>query len=80
MKILLFVLLFAATSPATPAWETEFCKGWKDGYCEGYKDVKGQMALCPLTPLCPLPEIGENTYKGGYHRGFKAGMKKAKEE
>ena len=55
-----------------------FCEGWEDGYCEGWKDVKGQMALCPLTPLCPLPKIGENSYRGGYNRAFKAGMRAAK--
>jgi hypothetical protein len=54
-----------------------FCEGWEDGYCEGWKDVKGSMSLCPLTPLCPLPEIGQDTYRGGYNRGFKAGMRAA---
>ena len=54
-----------------------FCEGWKDGYCEGWKDVKGQYSICPITPLCPLPEIGQNHYKGGYNRGFKAGANAA---
>jgi hypothetical protein len=53
--------------------ESDYCQGWADGYCEGWKDVKGSFALCPLTPLCPLPELFKDRYKDGYNRGFKAG-------
>jgi len=56
---------------------SNFCDGWEDGYCEGWKDVKGSNSLCPLTPLCPLPRLGEDTYRGGYNRGFKAGSRAA---
>lgn len=56
---------------------SSFCEGWKDGYCEGWKDVKGTYAICPITPICPIPEIGQDSYKGGYNRGFKAGSKAA---
>lgn len=59
--------------------QSDYEEGWEDGYCEGWKDVKGQMALCPLTPLCPLPELEcSEGYKCGYNRGFKAGMKAAR--
>ncbi len=56
---------------------SDFCKGWEDGYCEGWKDVKGQYAICPITPICPIPEIGQDSYRGGYNRGFKAGSRAA---
>ena len=56
---------------------SDYCDGWEDGYCEGWKDEKGSMSLCPLTPLCPLPELGKNKYKDGYNRGFKAGIRAA---
>ena len=56
---------------------SDFCEGWEDGYCEGWKDVKGQYAICPITPICPIPEIGQDSYRGGYNRGFKAGMRAA---
>ena len=60
--------------------QSDYEEGWEDGYCEGWKDVKGQMALCPLTPLCPLPELEcSEGYKCGYNRGFKAGMKAARD-
>ncbi len=59
----------------------KYCDGWEDGYCEGWKDVKGQMAICPVTPICPIAEIDcPNGYKCGYNRGFKAGMKAAKDK
>ena len=54
-----------------------YCDGWEDGYCEGWRDEKGQFALCPVTPVCPVPLVGTDTYKGGYNRGFKAGLKAA---
>jgi hypothetical protein len=56
---------------------SDYCDGWEDGYCEGWKDVKGSMALCPLTPLCPLSELGKDRYRDGYNRGFKAGSRAA---
>lgn len=59
--------------------KTEFCKGFDEGYCEGYKDVKGQFVVCPVVPVCPVPEVGLDTYKGGYNAGFKAGSNKANE-
>jgi hypothetical protein len=78
-----FAVLTAFTTSNTNSTKTEitlandFCEGWEDGYCEGWKDVKGQYAICPITPICPIPEIGQDTYKGGYNRGFKAGSKAA---
>ena len=59
--------------------ESDYCSGFEEGYCEGYKDVKGEFAICPITPICPIPAIGKDSYRGGYNKGFKMGMKKAKE-
>ena len=58
--------------------KTDYCEGWEDGYCEGWKDVKGKYAICPITPICPIPKIGKDHYRDGYNRGFKAGMRKAR--
>jgi hypothetical protein len=52
---------------------SDYCIGWKEGYCEGWKDVKGQLAICPITPICPIPRLGQDRYRDGYNRGFKAG-------
>ena len=56
----------------------EYCDGWEEGYCEGWRDVKGTYAICPITPICPIPEIGKDGYRGGYNRAFKAGMRAAR--
>lgn len=59
--------------------ESDYEEGWKDGYCEGWKDVKGQYAICPIAPICPIAKIDcFEGYKCGYNRGFKAGMKAAR--
>lgn len=91
MKKLLFVIGLVASMPTLTSfsyrepnsteinviYKSEFCEGWEDGYCEGWKDVKGQYAICPITPICPIPEIGQDNYRGGYNRGFKAGTRAA---
>ena len=60
--------------------QSEYCEGWEEGYCEGYKDIKGEFSICPITPLCPMPEIFKDSWKDGYHRAFLAGRKKAMKE
>lgn len=58
---------------------SSYCEGWEDGHCEGWKYVKGQFAICPITPICPIPEIDcSSGYKCGYNRGFVRGMKDAR--
>ena len=60
---------------------SDYEDGWEDGYCEGWKDVKGQYAICPITPICPIPEIDcSEGYRCGYNRGFKAGMRAARND
>jgi hypothetical protein len=79
IKIFIAILMIGITSSFTyQNDQQEYLKGWKDGHCEGWKDVKGQFAVCPVTPVAPVPEVGLNTYKGGYNRGFKRGTEDAK--
>ena len=60
--------------------ESDFNEGWEEGFCEGWKDEKGNYAICPITPLPPLPKIDEsrNSWRDGYNRGFKYGICKAR--
>jgi len=52
-----------------------FCKGYEDGYKEGW--CYGEYScLAPLTPLCPLANLGEDGYRDGYNRGFIEGQRK----
>jgi len=73
--------IFTTTDTAqqvTQVQETRYCDGWGDGYCEGWKDVKGPFAICPVTPICPVPRIECNRgYRCGYNRGFKRGRRDA---
>ena len=56
----------------------DFEKGFADGYCAGWKDVRGSLTICPITPIAPIPDVGEDDYKGGFSVGFKKGYKDAK--
>jgi hypothetical protein len=78
MSLVSFTVLTPNNLDTTEVIVSDYCEGWSDGYCEGWKDVKGEYALCPLTPLCPLAEFGKSEYKHGYHRAFKAGSKAAR--
>ena len=89
MKIISFILLVIFLQQAPPVKDvedynldltTEFCKGWDMGYCQGWMFVKGDFEYCPLTPLCPIPDIDEYNFKHGYNRGFSAGVEKAKKK
>ena len=68
------MIILSFNSPDT---QYGYCAGWDDGYCEGWKDVKGVFAICPITPICPIPEINRERYKDGYNRGFKTGYRDA---
>ena len=57
----------------------DYTEGWEDGYCEGWKDVKGDLSICPVAPIAPLPLLNEDRYKDGYNRGFKRGYMDARE-
>ena len=74
MKAIISVVLIFAAGLTNNG---EFCKGFADGHCEGWKDVKGQMAVCPVPPTCPVPYPDTDSYKGGYNLGFKTGVREA---
>lgn len=54
---------------------SSFCAGYRDGYKAGYCYGKWSC-LAPLTPMCPMAYIGENSYMDGYNRGFLVGLNK----
>lgn len=85
VAVLMFSTLAMTSNNTVPKSEpiqstatTPYCEGWEDGYCEGWKDVKGSLAICPITPLCPLPEAFKDRYRDGYHRGFRKGAADAR--
>lgn len=73
IKTIFTLLIFLLVT--TTYSQTEFCNGWKEGFKEGYcYGTYGCTA--PVTPPCPVPNIGNDNYKGGYNQGFVAGKNK----
>jgi len=68
--IFLLAVLFIAPTPSSA---DSFCAGWHDGFIAGYC-YQNDFCLEPLVPLCPLPNINEDSYQDGYGRGFLAGL------
>ena len=51
---------------------------FRDGYDEGYKAgacYQCYNCLAPISPIPPIPRIGEDTWQGGYNRGFMDGLR-----
>lgn len=72
------IILLSLLSLSFTTIQDEYCDGWEDGYCQGWLYVKGEWAICPITPICPLAKLLETEYRDGYHRGFLKGRKDAK--
>ena len=68
-KILIILILFTS---GTILSEKTYADGWKEGYKEGWC-YEVQFCIAPVPPVCPVPRVGENSYKGGYNRGFTKG-------
>lgn len=69
-KIFATLLLLSAL---TVYAATGFCEGWSDGYKAGYC-YQQYGCIPPIVPICPIPNIGEDSYQDGYNRGFLAGL------
>lgn len=61
--------------------QNSFSTGYREGFPIGYCYYAGLGCLAPLTPMVPMPEIGEssNSYIDGYNRGLLDGIKKYNE-
>jgi hypothetical protein len=74
LRIFLVLVLVAAAAGFGYYGDTGFCAGWEEGYKAGYC-YEEYFCMAPVAPICPIPRIGEDTYQGGYNRGFIRGMK-----
>lgn len=70
MRKIILLVLIGITLVST---YTDFCEGYRIGYKQGYCYGE-QFCLSPLTPLCPLPDLGERGFQDGYNRGFLDGL------
>ena len=67
-KYIIIVILIISAYASSP-----FCEGFKAGYKAGY--CYGQYSCMePMTPMCPMPNMGEETWMDGYNRGFLLGI------
>lgn len=46
-----------------------FCDGWDEGYQEA---LDGCLRI-GVTPICPIPPVGKDTYRHGYGMGYSKG-------
>jgi len=77
MKKLILVLIgMSMLMAAEISAYGDFCSGWNNGYKAGYCYQKG-YCLPPIPPLCPFPNLGEDSYDDGYNRGFLAGLSRS---
>lgn len=70
MKVLIIILLLSG------GMQPSYCDGYEDGFLDGYCYGTGiELCLPPLPPLCPSWRAidEEDSYKGGYQRGFLVG-------
>jgi len=75
MKKALLLLLLPLMLISSTNYQSAFCDGFEDGFKQGYCYKSNQFScIPPITPLCPLPRIGEDSYNDGYNRGFLIGL------
>jgi hypothetical protein len=75
-----FIILLSLISLSFTTLQEDYCEGWELGYCQGWEDVKGEISICPIVPMCPMAEIFKEEYLDGYNRGFKKGRVDANNE
>lgn len=65
-------LAIAAGAVASQAQaQSAFCAGWEAGWKAAFEN---RNKLVALTPLCPLPRAGADTFQHGYERGLTAAL------
>jgi hypothetical protein len=74
MKTILTILTFIIGTTSAHAYGNSFCAGFEEGFKSGACDGKFGC-IPPIPPICPIPNIGEQTFQDGYNRGFKLGLR-----
>ncbi|WP_405350685.1 hypothetical protein [Nonlabens sp. Asnod3-H03] len=68
----LFTILLLLTSAIvlSQTFKEGYKKGYEEGYCYGISHCTP-----PLSPMVPMPSLGQDTYTDGYNLGFLEGKK-----
>jgi hypothetical protein len=77
MKKLFLALALALLSAHFALAGESFSRGFELGFDQGFKHVRGEFSLPPVSPLPPIPPIGQDTFFGGYNAGFLQGIARA---
>jgi len=75
MRKIMLLVLFLLSMVVGFGYNNEYCEGWNDGYPEGYCYNSGYSCMAPMTPMCPMPNYGQDGYNDGYNRGFLRGLR-----
>lgn len=69
----LIIAAFLTLMVADAQAQSRFCAGFSDGYKAGacYREF---ACIAPIPPICPIPNFDEDSYEGGYQRGFIYGL------
>lgn len=61
-----------AAAIAAPAYaQSSFCAGWESGWRAAFEN-RGMMVA--MTPMCPMPRMGGDSYDAGFERGMVAAL------
>ncbi len=71
------ILIALSCLPVISFAGEDFDRGYELGYKEGYQKIEGQFSVAPISPIPPIPGIGQDTFFGGYNQGFIDGMGEA---
>jgi len=80
--IRIILMILALSFSLTAKSQNSFSTGYKEGFPIGYCYYAGLGCIPPITPIVPMPAIGESysSYTDGYNRGLLDGIKKYNEE
>jgi hypothetical protein len=67
----LFLGIAAATAASTGNAQSSFCAGWAAGWEAAFRN---RNMIPAITPVCPIPKVGGDTYEAGFERGLIAGL------
>lgn len=73
LTFLLFIILCCSNIYS----QSGYCNGWEVGYKKGYC-YNEYGCVAPVAPVCPVANIGEETYIDGYNRGLIQGSQDSK--
>lgn len=74
LRLMVVMVAVPLLGQAWPRTGHDYCDGWNTGYEVGACYQRSVGCVPPVPPLCPLPEMGADSYQDGYNRGFLAGL------